>query len=94
MIENPIIEFLIQELTKLQKDLKEKYLLPSIYQVDEGIFTFAWSDNVNMLIYTVEGLKSIYRGYPHLDGMEPEARTFVTKRLTKIIDKLTEMVNQ
>ena len=64
MNENPIIEFLIEELTKLQKDLKTKYLLPSIYQVDEGIFTFAWSDNVNMLVYTLDGFNTKYTGYP------------------------------
>jgi len=94
MNENPIIEFLIEELTKLQKDLKTKYLLPSIYQVDEGIFTFAWSDNVNMLVYTLDGFNTKYTGYPHLDSMEPEPRTFVTKRLTEIVTKLKEMVIQ
>jgi len=90
MIENPIIEFLVEELAKLQKDLKDKYLLNSIYQVDEGIFTFAWSDNVNMLVYTLDGFKVKCIGYPHLDSMDLEPRRFVLKRLIEIRNKLQE----
>jgi len=92
MNENLIIEFLIQELTKLQKDLREKYLFNSIYQVDEGNFTFAWSDNVNMLVYNLDGFKVKCIGYPHLDSMDLEPRRFVLKRLIEIRNKLQEMV--
>lgn len=92
MGENPIIEFLIKELKQLQEDLKNKWMLNSIYQVSEGIFTFAWSDNVSMQIYTVKGFNIEYTGYPDLDTMEYEPRLMVTKKLTEIEKELKEMI--